>query len=366
MPDFFSGVLPLAMFLLAVGGPNLRPVERSLLFALITVGIGSHLSHFVLVAVAAAAMALACARWRTGTPTGPQGSAAGGSTDGEGAALRRSEPVPRVRLLAIVAAIGVAGVVVAATNQLTYGRFVLSPGGHAFLLARLLADGPAARHLHRACPGAGYRLCAHLDELPRTENDYLWNGTLLARTGGWLGSREESTTIIARTLAEEPLAVLGNAAVATARQLAANGTWWQLQRIPDGHGAAYELARAYPADVATFRRSQQQQGALRSLPFDVHSWILRLDFWVLAAVAGALAWRARRVQPLVVPLFACCVAFVVANALVCGALSSVSHRYQARVTWPVVFVGLALLAAHERRPRRAPEEKPSAGNARAA
>jgi hypothetical protein len=349
LPDFFSGLLPLALFLLGAAGARLSRMERAVLFVLVAVGTGSHVSHFAVAAVAVAAMALACAAQRAlGTGAcGPVAAAAGGGV---------AQPVPRSGLVAIAAAMALAGTAIALTNQLTYGRFVLAPGSHAFLMARLLADGPAERHLRRACPEAGYRLCAHLDRLPVTATEYLWTGTLLQDTGDWLGSRRESTTIIGRTIAEEPGTVLANAAIASVRQLLIPGTSEQLLRIPEGHGAARAVARIYPGQVSAFQGSLQQRGGLQSVPFRAHAWILWASFWALAAAACALAWRDRRAQPLALPLVATCLAFVAANAFVCGALSGVVDRYQSRVSWPVVFVGLALVASqlralHPRRPQ---------------
>lgn len=46
---------------------------------------------------------------------------------------------------------------------------------NVFLLAKWVDEGPALTYLTRACPTAGYALCAHLEELKGlTHDDLKW------------------------------------------------------------------------------------------------------------------------------------------------------------------------------------------------
>ena len=338
-PDIFTGVLSLAIFVLVAGYRGLATAERWVLFALIAVGVGGHTSHAPI--AAATLIAIVIAGLATRTLAVP--------------ALSQS----REGSLLALAAIAIACILVSATNALQYGLFTLSPGAHVFLMGRLLADGPAVRHLQRACPGAGYRLCSVLEALPRNAPDFIWNNALLAKTDAWLELRGESWQIIRRTVAEEPGAVLANALRAGAQQLMRNESLTDLPVLPQDHGTLRTLARRYPGQYAAFERSLQQRGELEARGFRAYAWLLEISFAILTLTACMLAWRWRASHPAFLVLVAGCIGCYAANAFVCGALSMVSDRFGGRVSWPLVFAGLAALVANARSARIARAATPA-------
>ena len=92
-----------------------------------------------------------------------------------------------------------------ANNYRTYGILTISPGGYAFPLARLLADGPAVKYLRVHCPEENYTLCAYLDQLPLDSNTFLWSADSPFRKVGWIyGYRHEGQKIVIETVLHYP------------------------------------------------------------------------------------------------------------------------------------------------------------------
>ena len=61
-----------------------------------------------------------------------------------------------------------------AIGWLGFGEASLTPRGPPFLLARSWEDGPARSYLAAACPEAGWAICAELDRLAPTAQEFLW------------------------------------------------------------------------------------------------------------------------------------------------------------------------------------------------
>lgn len=319
MPDAFTALVPLALFLLAFGG--LSRAEALWVGVLAVLGIASHLSH--LPTILAVLVAIALLAWRSG-------------------------PVLRAATPAVLAVL-----LLCTANAIAFGRFTPSPHGSAFLLARLQADGPAAALLRARCPAAGWHLCAFTDRLPMDSDEFLWSessplnreaGGTLRRMGAMRGAAE-AQVIVSATIAAHPLevarAALRNALAQLARTrvgdtLVADHLDLSARRAIDDHFP--------PAALAAFDAGAQAQGRLPDLaaPF----LLPHLPTLVAAALlAPWLIWRRRGAAG---ALVAIALVALLANAAAAGALSKPHDRYQARIAWLLpLAVGLALL------PRRA-------------
>ncbi|WP_240048381.1 hypothetical protein [Crenalkalicoccus roseus] len=325
MPDLLAPALVLALFLLGFAEERLSRWERLGLGAVAALSVSAHLSHLP-VAVALVAVVLALRRaWRP--------------------ALAAAVPV-----LAGVA-------VLLATNLAVHGRLAISPYGAVFALARLVADGPAARTIEARCPEAGWHLCRWTGRLPTDSDAFLWDGDGPvwapraddARPGGPISLAPEARAIVAETLRREPLAVLRAAAANTLRQLAMARVGDTL--VPD-HLAVQvggQLARGFPeAERRRFAASLQARGAL---PQTAALFLAPHGPALLLGALGTLlaAWRAARAgDGRRLGLALCVLAGLLANAAVTGALSGPHDRYGARIAW---LLPLAALLAWT--PRRA-------------
>jgi hypothetical protein len=235
-----------------------------------------------------------------------------------------------------------------ACNTIVYGRAAFSPFGNVFVLARLLADGPAQRVLTRECPSAGWRLCAFRDRLPTSADDILWDGQgPIIRAGGAKLVSREADAIITAAVAAEPMTVFASMLGNGARQLTLFATGdgmepWPLSVSP-------VIARDFPpAEFAAYAAARQTQGQL-AVP-DSLQMLHRLV--ALAGMAGCLAGAVIGLRRRLASGAFCAavLAALVANALITGSLSGPHDRYQARVIW---LAPLATLLAWRqwRRPR---------------
>ncbi|RAI60044.1 hypothetical protein DOO78_06380 [Roseicella frigidaeris] len=328
MPDWLAPALVLALFLLGFAADRLGRGERLALGLLATQAAAAHLSHLPLAAALILLMLAVRRAWRP--------------------ALACALP-----LLAALA-------LLLATNLAVHGRFGISPYGAVFALARLVADGPAARTIAARCPEAGWHLCRWAGRLPGDADVVLWapDGPVSPPRSdgperfGPIALAPEAGVILRETLRREPLGVLRAAARNTLRQLG-------LARVGDTLGpenlagtVGRELALGFPpAEAARFAASLQARGVLRQASAPV---LLLHPAALLLGAAGALlawGWAARAGDGRRLGLVLCVLVGITANAAATGALSGPHDRYQARIAW---LLPLAALLAWPRRPRPTP------------
>jgi hypothetical protein len=317
MPDVLAPVLVLAVFLLGFGEGVLGPAERWTVGAVATFAAAAHLAHLPLAA------ALVLVVW----------------------AVRPSARRPALlAALPLLAAVGLLLV----TNLAVHGRPTLSPYGSVFALARLVADGPAARTVAARCPEAGWRLCPWAGRLPTDADAFLWRGdgpVWGAATGGPAALVPEARAILWETLRREPFGVL-RAGLANA--------WRQLRRAGLGDTLGPEhleatvgrmLAEGFPpAERRRFADSLQARGLLPPVAASLRP---AQGLVLLLGAAAALAIALPRAGRLSLPgrsLLLSVLVGVVVNAAVTGALSGPHDRYGARIAWLVPMAALLLLA----------------------
>lgn len=333
LPDWLAPALVLALFLLGFARDDLGRAERAGVLLLALLAAAAHLSHLPIAAALVLLVLVLRRDWRP--------------------ALRCALPLMGALALLL------------ATNAWAHGRWALSPYGAVFALARLVADGPAARTIAARCPEVGWQLCRWAGRLPRDSDDFLWSGegpvwaprTDGARPGGPISLAPEAAAILAETLRREPLGVL--------RAMAANA-WRQLgmARVGDTLGpenlqasVARELALGFPlAEQARFAASLQARGELPAMaaPF----LVLHPAALLLGAAGTLLAWW-RSSGPRL-GLVLCVLVGLGANAVATGALSGPHDRYQARIAWLLPLAALLSGGLPSRRDRQAlPKPCPS-------
>ena len=319
MPDVFAPMVVLCVFALAwperLSGP-----ERGWIAAVGTLAVAVHLAHLVL---AAACVALAF--------------------------IVRRRAMPWQAALPLGAALGM----LVLTNAVGNGVLAVSPYGSVFMLARLVADGPAREVVDARCPAAAWHLCAWKGRLSGDSDAFLW-----AREGPvWDNDRygpilfaPEAGRIVRETMIAHPAAVAAAMALNTARQL-------PRVDLGDTLGPDYldltvlPRLRAYfpAAEVARYQASLQVQGRLRALAAPL-LWPQRTS---LALGLGGTLWALTRWRrnPRLASLALLVVGGLLANSFSTGALSGPHERYQARIAWLLLVPPLLMLPAG--RPRRA-------------
>ena len=316
LPDILAPLMVLSLYLLGFHPDTLDWPRRVALIAVAVLAATSHASHLGLAAGLAIVTALA----------------------GIAGKFFPASIRPRWQMPALAFALSLALIV--ASNFARTGEVFVSRAGPAFVFGRLLQDGIVKRLLDDTCPGSGYRLCAHKDNLPRTANDWLWSGdTPFWELGAFEGTAEESSRIIAESLKRYPLMHLKTATAATAEQFFMFTTGDGI--VPQHDILAAIFQQFLPGQLSAYYAARQQN---RLIDF---GWINpphlaagALSIAALAAILAAAAWRRRWDDRVFLPVFL--LLALLGNAFICGALSNPHDRYQSRLIWVASFAVLLL------------------------
>ncbi len=343
MPDIFTSLIFLSLLLIAMSWERMTVPERLGAALLLAASVTFHFGNLPIALAALPIFAtLAALGWRPATAAW-------------------------ARFAAMAAAVAIAAAAMIFSNVVGNGRAVISPGASTFLLAKLLQDGPALAVLQSECPAMRWKLCAELGDLEEHRRaiqrheaadgltDYfLWGGP--AARLGWINSVEpEAAEVVVKVVRSDPWGVAGMALTGMARQFLSFSTGGSLEPFATDEQPVPTMRRIFgEATAASFLASRQGRNALE---FDRLNAIQTVTIILSAAVllaAAALSWRGdRRLLYIVVAL----AIFLMANALVTGALSGVHDRYQARVIWLVplfaYFVVLRRLDMFRRTPQGA-------------
>lgn len=320
MPDVFTGVVVLGLFLLGVLGDRLGRVERWYVAALTAGAVACHLSHLAL-AVGLVLVILAL-RFSQGDRVG----------------LR---PAHLAFLLApVVLAVGAH----LAANGFARQELSLSPTSPIFMLARMIGDGTAQAYLRERCPERGYVLCEHLEELPDDADRFLWDSDGVFQRAGGPALRGEAREIVAGVLAAHPAWQLQQVGSNAVRQFFVfqDGDWLSIDD-PTGHVIGRYIRHFFPSDYPSYMASRQATDGLPKVSITV--W--HVFFVVVGLTASSFLFLefARRGERQMTALFVIMIAALIGNALITGGISGVHGRYQSRIVWLVVFYA-ALGAQH--------------------
>lgn len=316
MPDILVPVALLSAALLGWNWEGLGRGERLWLALLGSVAAAAHLSNIPML-LAVLALALLLREWR--------------------ALLRAAIPLSGAVLLLL------------ATNAVGHGRFALSPHGSTFLLARLVADGPAARTVEALCPARGWYLCAFAGALPANSDLFLWSGHSPVNRGpdgqprflGGVLLSDEAREIVRETIRREPLTLAWQALANGLRQLGLMRIGDTLGAADVGEGVRPRLVQGFPpSELRAYEAAAQQRDLLLEEANAIawlHPWLVALAA-PFAALSALRAWcdGRRREAGLILAVLA----GVIGNGFATGALSMPHHRYGARVAWLVPLLAL--------------------------
>jgi hypothetical protein len=313
--DAFTGVMLLSLYLLGVHFDRFSTPMRLYLVVIAWLATAVHLSHIPTVLGLIPVVGLTariCGRpWRLVL---------------EGAGF-----------VALCAVLAIGGHI--AFNKVVHGRATVSPAGQTFFLANLIEYGPARKTIQESCPGAGYKLCAHLDTLPTDAEVFLFEWPEFAMRDRFMEMREESGAIVMKTLHDHPLDV--------ARMIAGNFLQALVTVEPgiefavgDGPYGSKKVMAPILQHKFGEREERAFLGSLQNLDRWPTETVDRIHRLILPLVVAALlalclvGWR-RGVRDGVA--FAVYAALAYAgNTLVCATFSGIHGRYQARVSWLLV------------------------------
>lgn len=338
IPDVFTGVLVLALWLLGFKAAALSTGERLWFAVLAAASTAFHQSHVPLafgLALCGGALLLAA---RGARP-----------------ALRGVFRMAGPGVLAAFALIAV--------NLMGHGRASVSPFGPVFLAARVIYDGPGMDLLRRACPEAGWRVCGSLDRLGPYHNAFLWetDSPLWTELGGPKAWAAEASEVVSAVLRDAPGAVALAFAANSLEQFRMVGTGDGAEPWPGVPGPEPLIAQFFPHERGLLLAARQQRGLLL---LDAGAWaplhrvVALCGFLALLAVPVLLR---RRLGSAGAALVVLVLAAGVGNAAITGGLSGPTPRYQARLAWLFAFAPAAVaLAAPGLSVRQAVERRQAA------
>lgn len=325
MPDAFTGLLTIVVFVIAWGWDLARLARVALVFA--ACGITTlHYTHLPLAiglfAVAALVRLAQGAGWRE---------------------------VRRVAVIgAAVSAVGSAAFV--AYSLALVHRPVLSPNGNIFLAARVLADGPGRVWLAASCPDSGNAFCKYRDRIPANSDAFLWDPTSplrdVLRDVGPEQTRRAAAQIVVGAITIRPGAQLAAAIANFASQFVHFGTLDTEcpEHCGETEAVNQTIKHHFPREYQQFRHSLQMTGRLpvRAIRRMHSAVVIVALITVLVLLVVAMRHRDRLTAGFVLLV----AATLGLNAILCGVLSGPLDRYQSRVVW-LVPLG-ALLAVGRR------------------
>jgi hypothetical protein len=311
MPDVYSGVLILLLATSLVFWSKLRGMTRIGVISACAVMATFHNSHVLIAAAVAAAAFLISIR-------------------------SSSRFRPLFLVLPVIATALVAGAAFTQAVKWQLGREPISP---PFLSARITSSGPGKAYLDRHCSDSSrdFALCAHRDRLPLPSDDFLWSEQPESGIFQVVDGRqqrqiaEEDKAFFMAVLTDDPVSVLAVSADAFARLLTA----FDLENFNySSMLKANAPLKLPPAAEAQFLESRAFAGEM-PVGFTVAASVMStLGSLLLLLVAGGRLLRSREgLFPSAVKFALLIVLGVLANALVCGAISKPGARYQMRLIW---------------------------------
>ena len=317
MPDVFTPLVVLGLFVLAYGPGRLGRGTLGAVGVVAAIAIAAHLAHLILAAAAIAAVAV----------------------------LRRRVPWrPALPLAGALAMLLVSSLV-------GNGVLAVSPYGSVFALARLIGDGPGRDWVDAACPAANLRICAWRGRLTADSDQFLWDpyGPVWADGFGPIRYAPEAKLLVPAIIAAYPGGVLLAATANTLRQLGRVQVGDALAALHVDVAVLPRLELYFPpAEAAQYRASLQAADRLPAVAAPLRPLHLLA---LLAGTIASLGIALRRRGPLQ-GLAVLVLVGLLANAASTGALSGPHDRYQARIAWLVALPPLLGYAAARDASRR--------------
>jgi len=328
MPDLFAGIAILSCAILLSIRRRLTRTEYALWFLLLTFSLLCH-DTCLLISVSLLSLAIAVNL------------------------VRRSWMNYRGLILILVAAI----TAFAAQSLVTYGIARAAgqqPLRFPLIEARLVADGPGTDFLRATCPQSHFMLCEYVNEFPMSSYEFLF-GTEPGKSVYEVASYDRR-----RALSEEQFrfmfAVLRYDPAGFFRAGLHNaGAQFLDFTLSSFRYDAVEkdtLDRTFPIQVlAQMRMGAAYRGTMPTATLTVLFYLIVIGsaIYLVLALSGRMPGR-RMINPLKGTFF-WVVAGILLNAGICGGISAIESRYQARVVWMIPLDAL-LVEAQVRFPRQ--------------
>lgn len=308
MPDIFAGITVLGSLLLTLYLERLDRWERIALVLLLALSISAHGSHLPLAFATLAAGAVA--RFVLSRPE-------------RGEAFRAGLWFLSAPLLALSAMLTL--------SYVGFGTASLAPKRYPILLARSVADGPGRLYLMAHCARDRYAICEVFGtDFPTQPRKFLWDkdGVRYRATPEQMERiRNEESLIVRAAAAEYPMLQLRSSTFNVLRQFVSFGLGKvdfrsTLVAGPKGRVELVEVTEDRP---------------------HLRFWMSVVIYLAFGASLVAIFLLRRRLTRQELAALLVAFAGLAGNAAICGILSGVSDRYQARVAWIIPLLAILML-----------------------
>jgi len=310
IPDIFTPVVVLGMFLLIFMRAGLQTSEYLYILALTTAATSFHFTHLGLAAIL---WVTAAALW---IPRSFRPLISGRSL------LIGVLPF----VLAVTASVGV--------NKIFRGEAAAATHSSLFLLSRY--QNIVKTYLDAHCDTYGYVLCEYKDGM----GNILWGEDSLTNRIGANQLNEEAKLLLRESFRNYPLEIANSALQSILNQLVTFWTtgWIYVHGNTAGDPADDGLFRTFPGEYQAFLSSGQ---STENLP---KALVRFVDTVAIFAALPFFVWflleAYRRRDTRLEAFYAFVSLGLLANAAICATLSGAVERYQSRLIWLIVFVTL--------------------------
>ena len=249
-----------------------------------------------------------------------------------------------------------------ALGQMAFGYAVTVSTGAApirppFVAMRLIADGSGYAYLREHCATENYFYCRALREPNMTADIFLWSRDPQTALFRGLPEREqrrsaaEQGRFVAAVVADRPVQVIGEMTSNSLRQLF-NLDLVEFNYTPENRDRFEETM---PPDLLNSMKNSRAYND--RMPVNIfEASIYLITFASLIALIIFISSKERSLIPGHLRGYCLCIlAAIVANAIICGALSGPKGRYQTRLIWVMPVVAGALISFRKRQITRSPE-----------
>ncbi len=223
-------------------------------------------------------------------------------------------------------------------NAFYFSTWKLSPASSVFALANLIQNGTAQTYLEQACSTQKLKICKFAHAIPNSSDFFLWSrkSPLDKGLGSFRGFSSEAQFIVRDTIATYPKDVAMHAFNDFKRTFVVHAPAKELNSSVARSSVRGVLRIFYGAGARDkFFRTKQANDAL---PYQLLANIDNIIFpisLVLVALLSLFSLRNIRDSKSLLPLMT--LVFLLGNNFLCALGSGVFDRYQARVSWLLVF-----------------------------
>ncbi len=332
MPDFFAPLSILIIYIL-LENRHTGILSSIVLYILLVFSLITHFSHMLIGLLLILGLFLLKYSWK-----------------------RYFHHLSLKRLIILAACAGSAWIVLPGVNYLVEKKFILSKGSHVFLMGHLVDTGIMQKFLDEKCKDpeyAGNAMCQYKDVLPVELAQFIWNDSILEKTGGWEDSREGYNQLIRGTLKDPKYLGLNIFKSATYGliQLTQNEIGQGLTAYGKGSAPWGQIYWRFRDEVNNYLNSRQNKWNGAQLTFTtlnkVQNIILYLSVFLMLGLFSKV-WPVRvDVDDRSMTFLLFILMAVVLNAFVTAGLNSPVSRFQARVVWMIPFALLLLMVKND-------------------